>query len=508
MSTSNDVEEEEREEEEKEEEEVAAVVVEEEEENNEEEKEEEKNNEQEEEEKENDEEEEEENDKEEEENDEEEEEENEEEEEEEGNDEEEEENDEEEEEEGNEEKEEENNEAAMVEEEEDNDEEEEEEEGSDEEEEEEEGSDEEEEEEGEEAVDNDEDNDEEGNDKKNQTLALTGRRNSWCIAKVTLVENLRIQVPACPYHGRASSTKCVVASNKNRQLCGNAICLTCIDERAYFCKVNPRLQPYHNYTCMGCFDNIRGTYDLRKFLPPIIAEEEGEDMEVDKMTDTELGRIIDVPLPRTRKNEGKELSTMLAKDLKKGIAEEFKKLSKKLLSTKSSVESEKPSPEEAGDDDEIYRKILDPSISYPIKKYCTYLLNKCSLPQYMPNYKEKRNKKSEYSFNSNFLGLLIVNHMNDNFWVPKKLFSDPNFAARFMAYERIIMHGEPTLYRQITNGKPIRHMSLNNFCVNVKHNAKVCLWDQESSSKAGLFKKHHDILNKIGFPFADGGDFV
>ena len=146
-------------------------------------------------------------------------------------------------------------------------------------------------------------------------------------------------------------------------------------------------------------------------------------------------------------------------------------------------------------------------IEYPIKKYCTYLLNKCSLPAYMPNYKDNRRKKTEHSFNSNFLGLLIVIHMIEQPWVTKKMFNDPNTVARFHAYERVIRNGEPNLYQQITNGKPIRCMSLNNFCVNTRHNAKVGLWDQESSSKAGLFKKHHDILSKIGFPFSDN-DFA
>ena len=142
---------------------------------------------------------------------------------------------------------------------------------------------------------------------------------------------------------------------------------------------------------------------------------------------------------------------------------------------------------------------------FPIVKYCSYLLNKCSLPQFMPNYKDTRNKKTQYSFNSNFLGLLIVEFMTDQPWVPKNLFSDPNTCARFNAFERAIKEGKPKLYQQITNGKPIRFTSLNNFCVNTRHKAGVALWNQESSSKAGLYQKHYDILDKIGFPFKDGG---
>lgn len=316
------------------------------------------------------------------------------------------------------------------------------------------------------------------------------------------MENLTIHVDVCPYHGRASSTKCLVASIKNGRQCGNAICLTCIDERAYFCRISPKLKPYHNYACAGCFDHIMDTFDARKFLPPIMNEE--EDMEVKNMSESELGRLIDVPLPHQRKKEGKELSKMLAKEIKKSMADQFKKLSNELFGKMpSSVLSQKPTPEEARNDDEIYLQILDPKIEYPIKKYCSYVLNKCSLPAYMPNYKDNRRKKTEYSFNSNFLGLLIVNHMNNQPWVPKKTFTDPNMAARFIAYERVIQHGEPSLYKQITNGKPIRFISLNNFCVNTRHSAKVGLWDQESSSKAGLYTKHYEILNKIGFPFSD-----
>ena len=89
----------------------------------------------------------------------------------------------------------------------------------------------------------------------------------------------------------------------------------------------------------------------------------------------------------------------------------------------SSDRSKKPSLEEVENDNENYLEILDPMIEYPIKKYCTYLLNKCSLPAYMPNYKD-----------NNFLGLLIVNHMIKQPWVAKKMFNDPNTVARFHAY--------------------------------------------------------------------------
>ena len=74
----------------------------------------------------------------------------------------------------------------------------------------------------------------------------------------------------------------------------------------------------------------------------------------------------------------------------------------------------------SGDEDNDYSSILDYPINatFCIKKACTTVLNKCQLPAYMPNMKAVMRKgKSDKSFNSNVLGLLIWLHMNDAIWV-------------------------------------------------------------------------------------------
>ena len=55
-------------------------------------------------------------------------------------------------------------------------------------------------------------------------------------------------------------------------------------------------------------------FEDRKYLPPLKSEE--EDMEVEKMTESDLGRIRDVPLPYPRKTEGQELCRLISRDMK------------------------------------------------------------------------------------------------------------------------------------------------------------------------------------------------
>ena len=91
--------------------------------------------------------------------------------------------------------------------------------------------------------------------------------------------------------------------------------------------------------------------------------------------------------------------------------------------------------------------------------------------------------------------------MNDQPWVKRKYFDGEEMVQRFLRYESAIQQHKPSLYQSITNGKSIRNNSLNIFCVNKRHIQKVGTWDQDSSSKHGLFQKHNDILSSIEFPF-------
>ena len=116
----------------------------------------------------------------------------------------------------------------------------------------------------------------------------------------------------------------MVVNKETDVQCPNPICFTCLEERAYFCQIIPELRRYHNYVCGGCFDAIMDQFQNKKNLPPFVCFK--EDLEVEKMTESELGRIMDVPLPHPRKTEGKELCKMITSEMK----EQFKRLSNQL----------------------------------------------------------------------------------------------------------------------------------------------------------------------------------
>ena len=157
-----------------------------------------------------------------------------------------------------------------------------------------------------------------------------------------------------------------MTSEKNDKACDNPICLTCIEERAYFCRVCPELTAYHNFACSGCFDKIMETFDRRKFLPPVTIEEEEEPITIDTLSSLELGRLIDVPLPHSSKKEGKELARCISKEVKKGVKDELKKLIAKLATKSTSTGQDvKPSPKEAPDDAKNYVEILNPKKPFP-----------------------------------------------------------------------------------------------------------------------------------------------
>ena len=59
------------------------------------------------------------------------------------------------------------------------------------------------------------------------------------------------------------------------------------------------------------------------------------------------------------------------------------------------------------------------------------------------------------------------------------------------------------MYNQMTKGKAIRYDRINQFCINSKYNASLGTWNQESTAKVGMYRKHKDLLEKIDFTFAD-----
>ena len=110
---------------------------------------------------------------------------------------------------------------------------------------------------------------------------------------------------------------------------------------------------------------------------------EQELLDTEKMNEVELGQIEDMPIQISKKS-----ANVIVKDLKrsveKSISDQFAKSIKKALTQmKTFIPSPhvwNEDPSEVTDPDEGYMTILDPKIDFPIKKYCTHLLNKCSLP--------------------------------------------------------------------------------------------------------------------------------
>ena len=338
--------------------------------------------------------------------------------------------------------------------------------------------------------------DEEESDEENEYLSGNGH-NEKCLLELMDIEKAVCNVPRCNFHARPSNIRCCMYDGKKN--CTNHICITCLEERDRACGDHAMLENFRNFACAGCFDNLAVYADDPEFSPPKILCKEGL-----RFLDVfDAGPTFNVPECRISKHEGAAIVNFVGKEVRKIIRKEVKEGLKGLSidgKTEAGViEPEARIPEETTN----YSSILDPKIEIPVLRFCTYLLNKCALPTYMPNYKDNRTKKTENSFNSNFLGLLIVNHMNGKPWVSRKMFDDEDTVIKFVGYESFIERSKPELYQRITNGKAIWYSSLNTFCVNTKHNAKVGRWNQDSSTKAGLFQKHYDILLKIGFPFVE-----
>ena len=268
---------------------------------------------------------------------------------------------------------------------------------------------------------------------------------------------------------------------------------------------------YRDLVCGSCFIEIAKRHDENGYLPHIRFEDVMSD--TDQIHMMRLGRGIDIPTLLPNGGSVEQVATLLSNRIEKVIK---KSISSQLSAIKNSASKPPPQPphptssfknnvqstQPSATVDHI--TILDPKNELPVKRFCTHLVNKCCLPTFMPNYEGNRTKKSENSFNSNFLGLLIVYHMNGQAWVSKRGFDDEDEVGLFRGYERCIAKFEPNLYQQVTNGKEIRIKSLNAFCINTKHSAKIGTWDHDSSAKTGLFKKHYLILKRIGFPFDEG----
>ena len=110
-------------------------------------------------------------------------------------------------------------------------------------------------------------------------------------------------------------------------------------------------------------------------------------------------------------------------------------------------------------------------------------------------------------FTSNVLGLIIWKHMHGITWVRNtslNIEKNPKDTAEFLSYEEYVKMNEPELWQMMTKGSLINYNDLNVFYTNLKHEHKeLGTWNAKLTSKSGIYERHFNILEQMGFNFSE-----
>jgi hypothetical protein len=329
------------------------------------------------------------------------------------------------------------------------------------------------------------------------------------------IENIMhvINLFSCKFHQRPTSTVCCMEKpEKPGYVCAAAICLGFLDER----RESYGLGDYTtDVSTMLCRDHFTQYINRDENEPPIGVTFRGDVTALEKyMVDRLKMSCVPKPCYVEQKLDllSKKIDLLTDKVKDAGSLKACNNV--KVKGKKGQAEVDKGSGgEESGgnsgsdSDEDDYSSILDlKRAEFDIVKACATVLNKCQLPAYMPNLKGiPRNGKSDKSFNSNVLGLLIWRHMCGVFWVKTTSLHPEKGSHRIEeleGFEQYLWDNQAELMSQMTGNVRIKASSLNSFCTNTKHSySKHGLWNAQSSRREGVFEPHYNFMVKFSFPF-------
>ena len=66
---------------------------------------------------------------------------------------------------------------------------------------------------------------------------------------------------------------------------------------------------------------------------------------------------------------------------------------------------------------------------------------------------------------------------------------------------KLFQETHPELFQKLMTNRDFKleHKKLHSFCTNQRIYLKKGIWDENSNDCEGLFSKHHELLDKIGF---------
>ena len=109
------------------------------------------------------------------------------------------------------------------------------------------------------------------------------------------------------------------------------------------------------------------------------------------------------------------------------------------------------------------------------------------------------------SFLHNFLGLCMWGHISDGYiWMKRSDLGNDLKISVLHATIDVFKEGNPVLFRALmcTKGEKINPNTVLSWCGNTRHLMKLGSYNVKSSECVGLYEKHVELLNMVGFPWA------